>query len=111
MDIGREFYRLVMKKKEETESILDPAKEECIAWERAMKGNKPILDYKGKQMYKSVPVPPKPKVMYCPYCHGYKKFKKTSCEYGLEIKGCESCGISVYDFHVRTVNSLWKKLK
>lgn len=49
--------------------------------------------------------------MYCPYCYGYKTFKKIKNEYGLEIKGCESCGISVEDFHVKTVNGLWKEIK
>jgi hypothetical protein len=86
---------------------LDEGKEECMAWKRVIKDGVPMVDPDGKQVYKAVPVPSKPKVFYCPYCHGYKYWGMVDLDYDLKVKGCVDCGMTINDFNIKTVNGLW----
>ena len=88
--------------------IIDDPREESLAWVAIMENGVRKKDSYGKFLYRSVPVPQKPKVMYCPYCMAYKDFKQISLGYGQLVKGCPDCGMTVLDFHVKTVNNLWK---
>lgn len=97
-----------VKKPAPVKTILDEAKEECMAWKRVMRDGVAMVDVDGKQLYKSVMVQTKPKVNYCPYCHGYKEFKNVDTGYDGSAKGCPDCGMTVNDFHMKTVNNLWK---
>lgn len=91
--------------------VTDPEKEDCIAWKPLYKDGAPMVDDKSRQLYQSVPVRIKsPKVLYCPYCHSYKDWVKVDLGYGNTARGCE-CGMTENDFHIKTVNSLWKGSK
>jgi hypothetical protein len=87
--------------------ILNEDKEQCRAWERVMQnGVHFVMD--GKQIYQCVPVQGKPKVIYCPYCHGYKEIEQVDLGHGLKEKGCKSCGVTENDFNMKTANNLWR---
>ena len=91
--------------------IPDYNKEESLCWVKVYRDGVPMVDYKNRQLYKCVPVPRKPNAMYCPYCNAYKQWIHLRLDYGLEIYGCETCGISDQDFNVKTANNLWRTMK
>ena len=101
----------IQKAVERVTAILDDKKEDSPAWQAIITDGVRYLNDKGEQVYRSVVVPAKRGVLYCPYCCSYKAFKNLTDEYGSTITGCETCEISNDDFHVRTVNNLWKSIK
>jgi len=82
------------------------SRSESIAWEIAVnKKGEPILDHKGRQLYQSIPVPRKGKnIIFCPYCNRYKDIETVDLGHGLKEKGCDNCGITMKDFHMKRVN-------
>lgn len=91
--------------------IKDQRKEDSICWTPIYKDGVPLVDPKGVQLYKCHPVPPKPKVFYCPYCCTYKQWAKVDYGYGLVVKGCSDCGMSDQDYYIKIANNLWKGMK
>lgn len=81
-------------------------REDSIAWKIAKdkKGNN-LLDYRGQPLYQSVPVVSKGKdIIFCPYCNKYKNIETVDLGHGSKDKGCDSCGITMRDFHMKRVN-------
>lgn len=87
----------------------DDFKSESIAWELITVGKgKPMLDFNGDPMYKSVPVPAKEEgIIFCPHCDQFKEIETVDLGGTLKEKGCNDCGMTLKEFHMRRVNDLW----
>lgn len=51
--------------------------------------------------------PPKKGKLWCPYCAKWTVFKSLQMNGYMTYRRAECCGISIEDFHVKTVNKLW----
>ena len=95
----------------ETKTKGKEGRKDSIGYKEAMVKNKPLLDSRGGQIYKPIPVDKKRGMLFCTHCHDYRKFIKRKNSFDIFYKGCEECGISTNDFDVKTANSLWEKIK
>lgn len=46
--------------------------------------------------------------LWCPYCNEAREFPYDSY---IGVERCQVCGISVRDFHIKTINDLWPKTR
>lgn len=57
-------------------------------------------------------VKPTKRQLWCPYCGGYTEFKRgvkmKALPFKHWVRACTECGITINDFHVKSVNKLWE---